>query len=228
MNKLFLVLILALNFTCFELKAQSPSPSPEPPTGDEISSEEDRRKVAEAAEKKKQIAENNRKIRQALDEGVKAYDAKNYRLALEKFDEGYNLNPDFWGTAPVMLNNKAMSLIQLGAENYNNALKTSKDPKPESKRFFLDAIGFLKLSQEILQTAPPPDDEAGKWQIESTRYVSTKELAQAYRLLALTDETRAREAIEAFENYIKIEPDASLKANAEKRLGELKSRLKMN
>jgi tetratricopeptide (TPR) repeat protein len=214
MIKLFVVLILALNFAGFELKAQSRSTSPE--------------KVAQTEEKNKQIAENNRKIRQALTEGVKAYDEKNYRLALEKFDQAYNLNPDFWGTAPVMLNNKAMALIQLGAENYNNALKAKKDPKPDSKGFFLEAIGFLKLSQEILETAPPAEDEAEKWQIESTRYVSTKELAQAYRLLALTDETRAREAIEALENYIRIEPDASLKATAQNRLQELKSRFKIN
>ena len=221
MYKLFLVLILPLNFACFEIKAQSTSPSSEPALRDD-------EKIAEVDEKNKQIAEKIRKIRQALDEGATAYYERNYRLAFEKFDEGYNLDPDFWGTAPVMLNNKAMALIQLGAESYNNSIKAKKDPKPESKPFFLDAIGLLKLSQEILETAPPPEDEAAKMQIESTRYVSTKELAQAFRLLVLTDESRTVEAIEAFENYIRIENDTALKANAQMNLRKLKSKLKTN
>src|SRR5215207_5360690 len=100
MSKLLLVLILALNLTCFRaVKAQSSAPIPEP-ARDEKVWEGDRRKIAEVDEKNKRIAENNRRIRQALNEGARAYNEKNYRLALEKFDEGYNLDPDFWGTAP--------------------------------------------------------------------------------------------------------------------------------
>ena len=219
MNRLFLILILAVNLTCFDARAQSP---------EQKTSDEYKQKVSEVEEKQKLIAENNRKIKQALMDGAKAYDEKNYRLALAKFDEGFNLSPDYWGTAPVMLNNKAMALIQLGVENYNNALKAKQNPKLESNRFFLDAIGFLKRSREILGTAPLPEDEAGRVQVESTNYVSLRELAQAYRLLVLTDETRAAEAIEAFENYLKIETDPSLKAKAQENLQKIRSKFKIN
>ena len=228
MNKLVLILILAFGFTCFEVKAQTPSPTPETAPRDARAWEEYQQKVAEVEEKNRQIAENNRKIRQALADGAKAYEEKNYRLALEKFDEAYNLSPDFWGTAPVMLNNKAMSLIQLGVETYNNALKNKQNPRPESNRLFHDAVVFLKQSQKILENAPPPEDESAKAQIDSTRYVSIKELAEAYWLLVLTDETKVFEAVEALENYIKIEKDLLLKEKAQKNLQNLKSKLKIN
>lgn len=227
MNKILLIAALGLSIG-LDARAQSASPFPEP-ARDEKSREEYRRKVAEVEEKNRRIAETNRKVKQALADGAKAYEEKNYRLALEKFDEGYNLNPVYWGTAPVMLNNKAMALIQLGVENYNEAVKTKRDSKLlESNRFFLDAIGYLKLSREILISAPSNEDEAGRAQIELTRYVCAKELAQAFRLLVLTDETRIREAIEAFADYLRLETDPLLKEQAEKHLRNLKSKLKTN
>ena len=67
-----------------------------------------------------------------------------------------------------------------------------------------------------------------KAQIDSTRYVSIKELAEAYWLLVLTDETKVFEAVEALENYIKIEKDLLLKEKAQKNLQNLKSKLKIN
>jgi tetratricopeptide (TPR) repeat protein len=228
MNKLLLSLILAFSFNCFDVKAQQVSPSPESRRSDGKLFEEYRRKVAEVEEKNKKISENNRKINQALAEGAAAYNNKNYRLALEKFDEGYNLDPDFWGTAPVLLNNKAMALTQLGVEVYNYAVKTKKNPKPESNRFFLDAVLALKASQKILETAALPTDEAARVSFEQNRYISFKQLAECYRLLVLTDETRIYEAIEAFENYIKIESDNSLKQKAQEKLKALKSKYKIN
>ena len=224
MNKLVLIVVLVFGFFGFDVWAQAPDST----TRDEKALEENRRTAAEVEEKNRQIAENNLKIKQALMDGARAYEEKNYRLALEKFDEGFNLNPVFWGTAPVMLNNKAMALIQLGAENYNNALRAKQDPKPGASRFFHDAITFLKLSQEILRNAPPPADEADKAQMEITRYTSIKELAQGYRLLVLTDETKVYEAIEALENYIKIEKDPLLREKAQNHLQNIKSRFKIN
>jgi hypothetical protein len=227
MNKLILSLILAFSFTCFEVEAQqAPQPS-ELKTGDEKIEEEYRRKVAEVEEKNKRIEENNQKIKQALTDGVRAFDEKNYRLAVEKFDEGFSFAPVFWGTAPVLLNNKGTALMHLGAEAYNDALKTKQNRRLEANRFFLDAILAFKDSQKILENTALPEDEAGKTLIEETRYESAKQLAECFRLLVLTDETRIYEAIEAFENYLKIEKDELLKERAQEKLKKLKAKYKI-
>jgi hypothetical protein len=227
MNKLILSLILAFSFTYFEAKAQQASPSPESPTSDEKTLEENRRKAAEIEEKNKKIAANNEKISQALKDGVKAFDEKNYRLAIEKFDEGFKLSPAFWGTAPVLLNNKGTALMHLGVEIYNDALKTKQNPRLAANRFFLDAILAFKESQKILENAAPPD-EAGQILIEQTRYETAKQLAECSRLLVLTDETRIYEAVEAFENYLKIEKDELLQAKAQEKLEKLKTKYKIS
>jgi len=228
MNKLIFSLFLAFSCSCFDVKAQQVVPSPEPKTNDEKVLEEYHRKVAEVLEKNKKIAETNQRINLLLAEGAKAYDEKKYQLALEKFDEGYNLDPDFWGTAPVLLNNKAMALTQLGVEVYNYAVKTKQNPRLESNRIFLDAVLALKESQKILENAALPTDEAARAMFEQTRHTSFKQLAECYRLLVLTDKTRIYEAIEAFENYIKIETDNSLKQKAQEKLKALKSKYKIN
>ena len=228
MNKLILCLILVFGFNCFEIKAQQTVPTPEPNQDLQKLEEEYRRKIAEVEEKNKKIAENNAKINQALKDGVKAFEEKKYRLAIEKFDEGFNLDPDFWGTAPVLLNNKGTALMHLGVEIYNDTLKTKQIARLEANRFFLDAIRAFKDSQKILENAALPPDEAGQTLIEETRYESAKQLAECFRLLVLTDETRVYEAIQAFENYIKIEKDELLKYKAQEKLSKLNRKFKIS
>jgi tetratricopeptide (TPR) repeat protein len=227
-RKLLLILILTLNFGCLEALAQETRPSPAAKTGDEKDQEEYRKKVAEVQEKNKKIAENNEKINRALADGAKAYNEKRYETALEKFDEGYNLDPDFVGSAPVLLNNKALALTALGAEKYNNAIKTGQNPALESNRYFLDAILALKEAQKILRNAVFPEGAPFKLLAEKNLYLATKQMAECYRLLTLTDESRVYEAIEAFENYIGIEKDELLRQKAVDKLKELKKKYKVD
>jgi len=189
--------------------------------------EEYEKKLAEVQEKNRKITETNEKINQALSEGVQAFANKDYKLAIEKFDEGFILDPDFWGTAPVLLNNKAIALRMIGAEKYNNALRADLNPAFEANQYFLDAVSALKDAKKILDEAEIPNDEPSKSLFEKNRYISVKELAECYRLLVLTDKTRIYEAIAAFESYIKIETDEILKQKVRKDLKTLKSKFKI-
>src|ERR1051325_10087092 len=108
MSKIILSLILMFVFAGVETAAQQP----ESAARDETPTEEYRRKVDKTEEKNRQIEENNQKIAQALIDGRAAYNKKDYQSAIEKFDEGYNLDPNYWGTAPIFLNNKAIALTQ--------------------------------------------------------------------------------------------------------------------
>ena len=49
---------------------------------------------------------SNEVIGQALKDGNAAFTAKNFDLAISKYDEGIAADPDFVGSAPVLLNNR--------------------------------------------------------------------------------------------------------------------------
>lgn len=217
-----------LAFGCVQTKAQQTPPSAQTKEDKENAESEYQKKLAEVTEKNKKISETNEKIMQALSAGAKAYDNKDYKLAIEKFDEGFILDPDFWGTAPVLLNNKALALRMIGTKKYNNALKSNLNPAFEANQYFLDAVSSLKIAARILDEAEIPINETSRLLFEKNRYISVKELAECYKLLVLTDKTRIYEAIEAFENYIKIENDELLKQKAREDLKKLKAQFKIN
>lgn len=227
MNKLILSLLLTVGFLHFDTAAQSSTPLPNAKTGGGKSQKDNRNSSPDIVESNRLTAETNQQIERALADGAAAYTAKNYQLAIEKFDEGYRLAPDYWGTAPVLLNNKAIALRVLGAEKYNLAIQEKRDPAREANGYFLAAVEALKESKKILENTVPPEDESGRALIDNTLYTARKELAESCRLLAITDETRVNEAIEAYENYIKIEKDESLKRKAEENLRKLRPRYKV-
>lgn len=216
-----------LAFGCLPAQAQQAPPA-QTKEDKEKAEREYQKKLAEVTEKNKKIAETNEKISQALVEGAKAYNNKDYQLAVEKFDEGFILDPDYWGTAPVLLNNKAQALKMIGVEKYNNALRSNLNPAFEANQYFLDAVTALKNAAKILDEAEIPNNEASESLVEKTLYISFKELAECYKLFVLTDKTRIYEAIEAFENYIKIENDELLKQKAQADLKSFKSKFKID
>lgn len=221
-NTIFMCLFL---IGCLPLAAQqngSPAPTPNAPLTDKAQIEYEK-KIAEIQEKNRQIAENNDRIQKFLFEGQQAFAAKNYELALAKFDEAINLDPDFWGTAPVLLTNKAIVLRILGVEKYNAAAKKYWNPAGESHSYFYDAVQALKRAMKIYDENPPPTGEQEKISYEKSRFKTLAELAECYKLLVLTDKTKTFEAVEAFENYIKVETDAAKKEKAERELRKLKS-----
>ncbi len=227
MKKIIVILFFNFSFGLFTVNAQQNQP-PETRETSDNAQKEYQKKIAEIEEKNKKIAENNEKISQCLLDGAAAFNRKDYQLAIEKFDEGYKLDPDFAGTAPVLLNNKAISLRILGTEKYNNALEKGQNPAIIANQYFLDAVLALKESQKILDETAVPTDQATKVTFEKTRFVSVKELMESYKLLVLTDETKIYEAIEAFENYIRLEPDELNKQKAQETLNKLKIQFKIN
>ena len=187
-----------------------------------------RKKVSEIEEKNKKIAENNQKIQESIIAGEKAFSEKNYQLAIQKFDEGYNLDPDYPGTAPVLLRNKAIVLRTLGVEKYNNAINKKQNPAPEANEYFLDSVNALIKAKNILDNAPAPDSDLLKQDMESSKYNTVKELAESYRLLVLTDKTKINEAVGALENYINIEQDLLRKQQAQEKLKKLKTQFNLH
>lgn len=189
------------------------------------------KKTAEINTKNEKAKGSNEIINRVLKEGNEAYNAKNYDLAISKYDEGYNAAPDFAGSAPVLLNNKANALIKRAATRYNESLKTDPATKkadpaaraaamPLVKKDFEDAIVASDKSLEVLKGAM--GDAANKKNYDDQKYQALGARKDAYLLLSKTgaDRTKSKEAAAAFQEYIAVEPDAKKKADAQLALAQ--------
>src|SRR6476661_6015565 len=63
-------------------------------------------KKAEIEGKNQKALKANEIVNRALSEGNAAFQAKNYDVAVAKYSEGVDADPDFAGSAPVLSNNK--------------------------------------------------------------------------------------------------------------------------
>ena len=189
------------------------------------------KKAAEINAKNDKAKVSNETINRALKEGNEAYSAKNYDLAISKYDEGYNAAPDFAGSAPVMLNNKANALIKRAVTKYNESVKidpaTKKsDPAakaaalPSVKKDFEDTIDASDKSLAVLKTAAA--DSANKKSYDDQKLQALTNRKDAFLLLIKTgaDRTKGKEAAAAFEEYIAAEPDAKKKADTQLALAQ--------
>ena len=120
---------------------------------------EAKRKEVEAANER---AKRGNEVRQrALKEGSDAFSAKNYDVAIAKFDEGYQIDPEFVGGAPLFLNNKALSLRQRAVGMFNeNANKPSAEKVPamaKVKQDFAEAIDSYRKAWDLSAKATAAD-----------------------------------------------------------------------
>ena len=184
------------------------------------------KQVADVTSKNKKIEQSTTIIKTSLEEGSKAFEAKNYDLAIAKFDEGYNADPDFAGTAPVLLNNKSSVLINRATINYNLAVK---NPDAEAKKAAMDsvkadyanAIIASDKSITLLTGATAPDATVQK-NYDATKFQALANRKEAYRLMTKTgaDRSKGKETLTAFSEYIALETDAKKKSDAQLALAE--------
>jgi tetratricopeptide (TPR) repeat protein len=177
---------------------------------------------AEAEALNQRILENNIRIQKVLNDGIIAFTINDFQTAIDKFDEGIRLDPNYWGTAPTLLTNKAVTLRTVGILKYSEAAKQNSNSAIVSQPYFQKAIDELKKARQILDgnTELIPDSE--KENFEKYKFNIVKELAESFRLLVLTDKTRTSEAVDALENYVSIEIDLVKKERALNELNKLK------
>ena len=92
---------------------------------DKKKQEELEKKIAETKAKNERIKNANAIIDKSIKEGTAAFEAKNYDLAITKFNEGYEVTEDYIGSAPVFLNNVAISHRLRAVDNFNASVKSS-------------------------------------------------------------------------------------------------------
>ncbi len=190
-------------------------------------SEADRKKAQEEYDKQlakyneeKSKTENITKIvNAALKDGDAAYKAKDYGTAIAKFDEGINADPNFEGSAPVLLNYKGVALKSRAFEAYQRSTKADADAKAaelmKAKADFLASIEAYDRGLKIITNAKPEDASAQASADKNKLNLLTNSV-ETYRLTVKTnaDVAKAKDAPPVFEQYFALENDSAKKLSA--------------
>lgn len=177
------------------------------------------KKLKEATERNEKIKNINQVIDKAISEGKAAMDAKNYDVAVVKYDEGFNADPEYAGTAPVFLNNKATALKLRGFESYKKASTdaANKDTLLASaKKDFADSISAFQKSLTILNGATTTDAALQK-NYAGYKMVALSGAVESLRLSvgSRADVSRTGDLATALKDYVAVETDAALKAKTQ-------------
>lgn len=188
---------------------------------------EERKAREEAEAKNKKILSETEVINKALSEGVKAFTDKNYDLAIVKFEEGYQANTGYVGSAPILLNNKGAALIRRALLNYNTMVqskdKAQKDElRPKVNKDFEDAIATFSQAWTIIKSAKP--DEVAKIQKDfdenkARTLTSTQDAVNLMIKTEATSEPQKDNVRTLINEYIAFEKDSKKKETAQLELG---------
>jgi tetratricopeptide (TPR) repeat protein len=186
------------------------------------------KKNAEIEAKNKRIQADDDTARRTLQEGRVALEAKNYDLALAKFDEGITAVPDFVGSTPVLLAGKLLALKGRGFDLYLQGARSAEasvklEKYNASKKEYAAALGAYAQAVDIIKKAPAatdPKDQSIRKSIMSELYVNAVEV---HRLMAVAqvDTTRTAEAEALINEYLAQETDAVKKTKMQTTLGDI-------
>ena len=186
---------------------------------------EQKKAIADIEAKNKKIEQATATIKRALEEGNKAYEAKNYDVAIAKFEEGIAADPDFAGSAPVLINNKSLALIIRASNNYNQSVKADASAKAAAmesvKKDLQEVVTSSDKALEILKNASSTDAATQKGYADA-KFNALRNRKEAYRLMTKTgaDRTKGKELLAAFQDYLEVETDAKKKAETQLALAE--------
>jgi tetratricopeptide (TPR) repeat protein len=190
--------------------------------------EEQERKNAEITEKNKKIQEGDEVARKSNTEGVEALKAKNYDLAISKFDEGVAAVPDFVGSTPILLNGKLVALKARAYDKYRegapltdfNARRAKYD---EANKDYDEALKAFDQAMTVINAAAAPANPQEQKQRDDLKLQLLSNAMEVHRLKAVSgvDTTKADAAGTVIEQYIAAEPDAAKKIQARATLGDI-------
>lgn len=185
------------------------------------------KKLADFNAQKKKAEDSNKVVNAAFQEGDKLFKAKDYAGAIAKFDEGINADPEFEGSAPILLNYKALVLKVRGTDTYNQAITgdeaTKAAGREKAKADFNDAIASLDKGLLVIKNAPASTDPAAQKGLQTSKYNLLANYIEVWRLMVKTrsDVSKAKDAAPIFAEYFAVEPDAAKKTAAKITLGDI-------
>ncbi len=197
--------------------------------------EAEKKEQEDLAKKNVEVKAKNDKIqaedeiaRRSHSEGFAALKAKNYDLAIAKFDEGITAVPDYIGSTPVLmagkmqaLKSRGFDLYVLGAKNPDATARLEK--YNAAKKEYNDALATYSLAVDLIKKAPAatdPKDQEIRKTLMNDLYTNVIEI---HRLMAAgqVDTTKTAEAEAIIKEYTAGETDAPKKAKALTTLGDI-------
>ncbi len=194
-------------------------------SAEEKAEEEKARKELESQNAKS--ANVNTIIKSAIEQGNKAFNDKNYDLAITKYEEGYQADPAYLGSAPTFLSNKGSALQKRGLDYHNKSVNSGDDKEAKlanynkSKKDFSDGLDAYYAAWMILKKAT----DAEKSSTQGFQDNKMRILSGAYNILDVSiktekvDPEKIDKAKELIEGYVNFESDKTKKADAQTILG---------
>jgi tetratricopeptide (TPR) repeat protein len=190
--------------------------------------EEFEKKNAEIKAKNEKIQAGDEAARRADVEGKAALKAKNWDLAVSKFDEGIAAVPDYVGSTPVLLIGKITALKNRGFDIYLQGAK-SPDVTVRLERYgaakqeYDEALAAYDRASEILKTAEAatdPKELQFRKAVANDLYTAVIEV---HRLMAVgqVDTSRAADAETVIKEYLATETDPAKKSVVLTTLGDI-------
>lgn len=181
--------------------------------------EEYEKQLAKNKEEKAKAENANKIVNDALKAGDAAFKAKDYATAIAKFDEGINADPDFEGSAPVLLNYKGVVLKTRAFEAYERGSKGDPATKAaeleKAKADFLASMDAYEKGLKVLAAAKAPD-AATQATYDKSKFNILNNYIESYRLIVRTkaDASKAKDAVPVYEQYLAAETDPAKKLAA--------------
>jgi tetratricopeptide (TPR) repeat protein len=179
--------------------------------------EEYQKKLAAYNAEKKKAEDANKIESESLKDGAAAFQAKNYDLALEKFDAGYQADPDFEGSAPIFLRNKSLCYRERALATYRESLNGDAAAKAAAmekvKSDFAQATASLDKASDLLDKAAAGTDVNLQNSVKQTRMDASREYVVLDGLIAklALDPAKTADAQSRLDKYLPLETDEARK-----------------
>jgi tetratricopeptide (TPR) repeat protein len=186
------------------------------------------KKNAEITERNKNIQSGDEAARRANQEGRAALEAKNWDVALAKFDEGIAAVPDYVGSTPILAAGKIIALKNRGFDLYVQGAKATEaaaklEKYGAAKKEYDAALAAFKLGSDVVkraEAASDPKDQQARKAVMKDLYINSIEV---HRLMAVgqVDTTRTAEAEALINEYLETETDPAKKMAMQVTLGDI-------
>ena len=175
--------------------------------------EEYEKQLAEAQNKNKKIEQANEIVKRAGEEGAKAFNEKNYDLAIAKFDEGINADTEFVPNVALFSVNKSLAYRLRGFESYRKGATDAANKASWLEKAKNDFQASLEASNKTLEVIAKVTDPAETTKLAKNKYDALDNLVEVRRLMIRTnaDTSQVTEINAALDAYLAIETDNAKK-----------------
>lgn len=153
-------------------------------------------------------------------EGTEANKNKQYDVAAKAFEEGYQVDPEYLGAAPVFLNLKGDALLNHGITKYNVAVKAGdkaglNTAKAEVVKLFAEALIGVNKAYQMTKNAKPADivspennKKNNKISIDVAKSIVSKMILMKLAFSSyIADEKEAETAVKLYKDTLVMIPN---------------------